>query len=229
MITYYLPLTASHFSDTERDMLRFISEDRRSLIDRLRFNDSKMLSLYSALLARYSLNEVTGEPVSGFVFDRTEKGKPFVIGHEDIDINISHTKGMIICSVCDTGKVGVDVEHIRPVKYNIMKRCFHPDEIKYVNASADCDNPKNADFDHEHDFHFFEIWTKKEAFTKYLGTGLAIDITSINILSEEHNDRLFGFRSEDYVFAVYCDDIKKVSPVCISREELISAILSFGV
>jgi phosphopantetheinyl transferase len=74
------------------------------------------------------------------------------------------------------------------------------------------------------DRKFFEIWTKKEAYTKYLGTGLTIDITTINMLSKEHSDKLYSFGSEDYIFSIYCDDNKKVSPVCISEDELINSI-----
>jgi 4'-phosphopantetheinyl transferase len=212
MITYYLPVTTSHFSDKEQLLLSLISDNRRLEIERLKFTDSKLLSLYSELLVRYLLSKLTKEPFSDFVFDRTEKGKPYVIGHDDIDFNISHTKGMILCSVTDKGRVGVDVERIRHIKYNIMKRCFNLEEISYVEQLPLTDRK------------FFEIWTKKEAYTKYLGTGLTIDITTINMLSKEHSDKLYSFGSEDYIFSIYCDDNKKVSPVCISEDELINSI-----
>lgn len=213
MITYYLPVTTSHFSNKKESLLGLVSDKRRLEIERLKFTDSKLLSLYSELLVRYCLTKLTKENFSDFVFDRTEKGKPYVTGHDDIDFNISHTKGMILCSVTDTGKVGVDVEKIRPIKYNIMKRCFNPEEISYVEQIPSSDQK------------FFEIWTKKEAYTKYLGTGLTIDITAINMLSPEHSDKIYSLKSGDYVFSIYCDDNKAVIPVCISEEELTDRII----
>ena len=212
MLTYYLPITTSHFSDREKVLSGFVSDIRRQEIERLKFDDSKLLSLYSELLVRYLLSKLTKDSLPDFVFDRTKKGKPYVSGHDDIDFNISHTKGMILCSVTDTGKVGVDVERIRPIKYNIMKRCFNTDEISYVEKQPSSDQK------------FFEIWTKKEAYTKYLGTGLTIDITAINMLSPDHADKVYSFESDDYIFSIYCDDKKTVSPVCISEDELINII-----
>ena len=206
MLTYYMPITTSHFGEREQDLLRFVSDERKAAVNRVRFDDSKLLTLYSALLARYAICELTRLDNDLLTFSKSEHGKPFLSDYENIDFNISHTKGMILCSVTDTGKVGVDVERIRPLKYNIMKRCFHTDEISFVESNND-------------DKHFFEIWTKKEAYTKYLGTGLAFDITKVNMLSKEHDDKLFCFEDNGYVFSVYCDLKDAVLPhkVCIDH------------
>ena len=209
MLTYYMPLTTSSFGETEQKLMNFVSEERKAAIDRVRFDDSKLLTLYSALLARFAICEMTGIDNSDLNFSRTDHGKPFLPDIASLDFNISHTKGMILCCVTDTGKVGVDVEIVRPLKYNIMKRCFHPDEINYVESFND-------------DKHFFEIWTKKEAYTKYLGTGLAFDITSVNMLAKEHDDKLTCFYENDYIFSVYSDCKDKVLPVSVSAESLIS-------
>lgn len=209
MLTYYMPLTTSSFGETEQKLMNFVSEERKAAIDRVRFDDSKLLTLYSALLARFSICEMTGIDNSDLNFSRTDHGKPFLPDIASIDFNISHTKGMILCSVTDTGKVGVDVEIVRPLKYNIMKRCFHPEEINYVESFND-------------DKHFFEIWTKKEAYTKYLGTGLAFDITSVNMLAKEHYNKLTCFCENDYIFSVYSDCKDKVLPVSVSTESMIS-------
>ena len=59
----------------------------------------------------------------------------------------------------------------------------------------------------------------KKAYTKYLGTGLAFDITKVNMLSKEHDDKLFCFEDNGYVFSVYCDLKDAVLPhkVCIDH------------
>ena len=213
MLTYYMPISTSHFSKKEQNLLRFVSDERKAAIDRVRFDDSKMLSLYSALLSRYAISELTGLDNSSLVFSKSEHGKPFLSGHDNIDFNISHTKGMILASVTDKGKVGVDVERIRPLKYNIMKRCFHPDEISFVERLND-------------DRHFFEIWTKKEAYTKYLGTGLAFDITSVNMLASEHDDKLYCFEDNGYIFSVYSDCKDDVRPCEISADYIANTFLN---
>ena len=212
MLTYCLPIINSHFSQREMSLLPFVSQERRAVIERFRFDESKVLSLYCALLLRHMICTYTGIKNNELVFDISKHGKPYLKGYENIDFNISHTKGMAFCAVSDTSKVGVDTEHIRPIKYNIMKTCFHPKEIEYVEQFGD-------------DEHFFEVWTKKEAYTKYLGTGLTTDITSINVFLKEHDEHLVSFIKDNYIFSVYSDEPQKVQPLNINIDELIHSFM----
>ena len=212
MLTYCLPITNTHFSQREISLLPFVSQERRAVIERFRFDGSKLLSLYCALLLRHMICTYTGLKNNELLFGTSQHGKPFLKGYENIDFNISHTNGMAFCAVSDTSKVGVDTELIRPIKYNIMKTCFHPEEIKYVEQFGDDD-------------HFFEVWTKKEAYTKYLGTGLTMDITSINIFLKEHDEHLINFTKDNYMFSVYSDEPQKVQPLYINIDELIHSFM----
>lgn len=230
MLTYYLPIEKDHFSNDEYALEKYISEERRNSIRKFRFDHSRLLSLYSALLARFAVCRLTDMDNSILTFSKSDLGKPFLTGHDDVDFNISHTKGMIICSVSDSGKVGVDVEQVRPIKYDIMKRCFHPEEITYINTFTNPDlkgNPLeestflSTDNDlTEYNKHFFKIWTKKEAYTKFLGTGLATDITAINVLSKELSDNLFTFEENGFIFSVYSDCCNEISPVRLDIDEI---------
>jgi len=203
VVTYYMPISSSAFSQRENYLMQYISDDRKSSINRFRFDESKILSLYSALLARFAICNLSGLSNDSLKFSKSEFGKPYLSNSDKLDFNISHTKGMILCSASLTGKIGVDAEYIRPVKYDIMKRCFHTNEIEYVEKYSASES---------YNKHFFEIWTKKEAYTKCIGTGLATDITSIDVLSTELSNNISFFENDNYVFSVYSESADEIQP-----------------
>lgn len=91
-----------------------------------------------------------------------DKGKPYF---KDIpaEFSISHCKGYAVCAVCgkDEGAVGVDCETMRHFREASMKRIFSSDEMVMIRNS---DSP---------DMLCTRLWTLKECYVKYTGTGLA--------------------------------------------------------
>jgi 4'-phosphopantetheinyl transferase len=84
----------------------------------------------------------------------SDKGKPFLKEGPFFSISHSHTTLVLLLSF--DHPVGVDIEHLRPLPHfkKIAQRFFTLDDINYVNNSL---------------AHFYELWTKKEAFIKLLG------------------------------------------------------------
>ncbi len=162
---------------------------------------------YAKLLLKFGLSKYFGIK-NNYSFSKYDGGKPFLNEYPDIDFNISHTKGMIVCGITDKGKIGVDIEHLRKVHKGVSAKVFHCDEIAYIDLSSD-----------DSENRFFEIWTKKEAYTKYLGTGLRNNITDINTLSGEHLNKLHFKKIEDFFFSVYSDDIF-TEPIKINYSEI---------
>lgn len=92
-------------------------------------------------------------------------GKPYFLDIP-LQFNLSHTKGAVAIALSDDA-VGIDIERIRPVSMKIAQRFFTPPEIAYIGTSQK---------------RFFEIWTKKEAYVKYIGKGLSFGLRSFNVL-----------------------------------------------
>ena len=122
--------------------------------------------------------------------EHTEDGKPyFVAVPEGVDMempqcSVSHTGSIWACVISDM-QVGVDIECVRERKFEkISAKYFTASEQEYVfgctctkGADGLCNlcgesrcivNPQSYRVRER----FFEIWTRKEAYGKLLGTGL---------------------------------------------------------
>lgn len=89
-----------------------------------------------------------------------KNGKPYIDG---LHFNLSHSGNLIACAFSDD-EVGIDVEKIRSYRPRVLKS-FHPAEVARVEKSEDKDT------------EFYKIWTMKEAYLKFLGTGITKDLS----------------------------------------------------
>lgn len=102
----------------------------------------------------------------GMPFDlpirRSPKGKPFLSTMQNLYFNITHSRTHIVIALSDT-PVGIDLEPLRPYPPMLVHRYFHRDEADYLDTLAD---ERKAEA-------FTRLWTLKEAYVKYTGTGMA--------------------------------------------------------
>lgn len=157
-----------------------MSEEKKCRVDRFRFEDDKKRTVVGEMLARQGITEWCGVPEESIAFEIAEHGKPYA-KDLDIEFNISHSADMVIC-VVDTRPVGVDIEKIRPVDLNTAKRIFIEEETRYVFGFI----PDTEDYNHYlNDVvlqRFFELWTRKEAYGKLVGTGLFAETNATAIV-----------------------------------------------
>ncbi|PYE94803.1 4'-phosphopantetheinyl transferase [Rhizobium sp. PP-F2F-G38] len=105
-------------------------------------------------------------------------GKPRLLaGHDSdgaaVDFNISHTRGMVACVTAGDHDVGIDCEPLaRTVDAGLAEVCFSELECRWLKTQSSL-TPSSA---------FLHLWTLKEAVTKALGTGLAIDLKTFSVL-----------------------------------------------
>lgn len=109
---------------------------------------------------------------------KTEYGKPYLIDYPNCHFNISHSGDFLLIAISQLGAVGIDIEQIKSYSRDfsaLVAKCFATSEQHYWHNLAD--NEKVAEF--------YRFWTRKEAFVKAVGRGLAMGLQSCVIASEK--------------------------------------------
>ncbi len=163
-------LSPSDFSD----LCLLVSPEKRKRIERYRFFRDARNSLLGDILVRLAVGGMTGLPNSRLFFGTEKNGKPFLLDHPHVHFNVSHTSHYVAVAVDDT-PVGLDIESLSSDRTDIAKRFFAPDENEYI-LSCPAERRPRA---------FYEIWTKKESFTKWDGSGLSKPLTSFSVLNTQ--------------------------------------------
>ena len=149
---------------TKIDDSIFSLEDKKQLEQYTNDNvrREKTLSLYvkREYIGEYFLNE-SGKPLS--------KDKFFNISHKD----------QYLVFVIDEVPVGVDIEHVKPVKDGLINFIASEEEKAYIKDKQS----------------FYEIWTSKEAITKANGKGIKQKIDTIPSLPL---DNIHTFEGKTY-------------------------------
>lgn len=175
-----------------------LPRERQEKIERLRFEKDKLLSLVAGLLIRHEIGDVP--------MVVNEHGKPYVDGAEKF-FSLSHSGTCVMIAV-DDREIGADVEKLPEKDFlKIAERFYHPNEREYVKRAAD---PARA---------FTHIWTRKEAYLKQLGIGIATDLTAFDTTSGELSERLRTFDIEGYAISV-CTEYPLNDETYISKLEL---------
>lgn len=144
------------------------SQERRQKADCCRFPEDALRCLAAGAL----LKKVLGTDGD---LAYTPEGKPYLRNREDFHFNLSHSGSWVVLAYSQS-PVGVDVQQHR-VQRNLevfARRHFTLQEQQYVLEAEE--NRQNR---------FFEIWTGKESYLKYLGTGLHRKLSSFSVLQPE--------------------------------------------
>lgn len=210
MHIYSLNISSPIWTENETYLLNYVSLERREKLMRYMNDSDKKLSLYAALIARFGLSLLTNVPNSKLIFRCSPNQKPLLLSVPEYDFSFSHTNYYILCCISSEGKVGADVEKIQEIPFKNMKSIFHPDEIEYIQCSSN--SQKNI--------RFFEVWTKKEAFTKQLGTGLTNNLSSINTLSPSIASHLYTWVDKSYHCCVCGKENSSLNLNSISEKDI---------
>jgi 4'-phosphopantetheinyl transferase len=96
------------------------------------------------------------------------KGKPHLVSRADappLCFSLSHSGELALLAVTKDRGVGVDIEQVRPVSAwrEIAARYFSGGEREALRSCSDDRTPEA----------FFQVWTRKEAYSKALGQGVS--------------------------------------------------------
>ena len=160
-------------------------------------------SLYGKLLLKKALED------SGIESDLanlkySEYGRPFL--ENGVDFNISHSGYFVVCAVSFDGRIGIDMEEIKPISIKIFKNHFSVEEWQEIVESENIY------------FWFYYYWTAKEAAIKADGKGLSLPLENVRIKDNKTKleETLWFITSlifdEDYILQIACDKIIQEKP-----------------
>lgn len=128
-------------------------------------------------VARGQLRRLLGEylhrdPVH-LEFDYSPRGKPSLKGAGELHFNLAHSDELALIAVTCGVPVGVDVERIRPMPdaEGIAERFFSARELTALRGV-----PVEL-----RDAAFFRLWSRKEAWLKATGDGIAESLSKIEV------------------------------------------------
>lgn len=172
--------------DIRRRALSVMSDDRLAKIGRLRSETAKRLSLAAGVLiddalVPYGLRLATAGIVTG------ENGKPGLPEGRLPHLSWSHSGTTAVLAAGDV-EVGIDYEAFRgPRRKNLgalVRRTCAESEAAWVLAPGQGSDEARKLLEDR----FLRVWTAKEAFLKWLGTGLTRDPRSVEVSVADWHD-----------------------------------------
>lgn len=182
-------------------LLSHVSAEKRERVLRFRFDIDKKLSLYSEIILRNILCEKLSRENQGLVFLLEEYGKPYLEGNP-VFFNLSHTRSAIAIAVSDM-PVGIDVERVDTCPSQVANQFFTFKERAYIFSAPE-----------KQDERFYQIWTKKEAYIKYLGKGISEPLSSFDVFLQTHIPTIKTNTIQNYVISICTES--RIEPVPIT-------------
>lgn len=160
------------------EMTEKLPGERTTRAWRYRQNSDRLRCISAGLLAEYAAEEHFGCLPEKLRLFMSEGMPPYaVMGNEKCYMSISHTSCYVMC-MTDMSECGADIESINSCAcaLDIGDRYFCGDEADWIRrGSSDADKAER----------FTRIWTAKEAYLKYCGTGLRRPLDSFSIAAAE--------------------------------------------
>ena len=201
MTIYTVDCTPWLSDQAVEDSLPYLDEKRRSRIRRLRIPLKRAQCVAAGLLLTRILGD-NGVPPA-LVYG--ENGKPYLADRPDTYFSLTHTDKWVFLAVANC-EIGIDAQMPRKVCPRLAARSTSPEELAWVKENTEP--------------NFTRLWTMKEAYLKYTGTGLSTPIREVHISIpptdgyDEHNRCYWSLLKHDDIPLSVCSE-KAISNVLI--------------
>ena len=158
----------------------YLSEDEKERADKLKVKQKRKQFIVSRSVLRKLISNCIDKNYDEIKFYYAEHDKPFIKekhNNKTIKFNISHSEDYILIALTLENRVGIDIEKINKKidAESLSKRFFSQNEYEYL-KSIEINKKLDA---------FYTIWTKKEAFIKATGKGVAFGLDKFSVTSDK--------------------------------------------
>jgi 4'-phosphopantetheinyl transferase len=152
---------------------RSLSQDEWDRANRFRFDRHRRQYVVGRGALRTLLGAYTGTRPELVRFTYGPRGKPFLEGSGDLQFNLSNSDERALVGFVRGREIGVDIEYLKPMPdcEQIAERFFSESE-RVVLRGIPKETKEEA---------FFNCWTRKEAYLKAVGEGLAAPLDSFDV------------------------------------------------
>lgn len=128
---------------------------------------------------RKILGETLSESPEKINIKKAEYGKPYLADTPELVFNLSHSADAMIVALGYNCQLGVDIEGCKPrtSMAALVDKCFAEEEIAYWNKLPEAQKT----------LEFYRFWTRKEAFVKATGRGIALGLNQCVINPENQS------------------------------------------
>ena len=162
MNIYVVDCTPWLDEDAVADALPYLDDKRRSRIRRLRIPLKRAQCVAAGLLLTKALGKNGVAPDLAY----GENSKPYLADKTNTHFSITHSDQWVFLAVADC-EIGIDAQLPRKVCPRLAARSTSPEELAWVKENTEP--------------NFTRLWTMKEAYLKYTGTGLTVPVRSITV------------------------------------------------
>jgi len=121
--------------------------------------EDRMAHLLGRILLAKALEQMGFSRALLASLQRNSHNRPFVPA--PVDFSISHSGSLVVCAITAEGRVGIDIEAIKPIDFTDFSKVFLSLEWDIITA-----DPSPLEM-------FFRFWTKRESVLKATGSGLS--------------------------------------------------------
>lgn len=157
-----------------RELAASLTPDERERAARLRSDLHRRRFVVGRGLLRAILGTYLGLDPGQIRLAEGHAGKPHLAGIEaPIAFNLAHADELAVCAVATRVEIGVDVERVRPLPdmLHVAACCFSERERTFLARLAGAERAGA----------FFRAWTRKEAWLKATGYGLAFGPEGVEV------------------------------------------------
>jgi len=198
-------------------LMNFIDRDKQDLISKYKYMDDVKRSLIADILVRTVACNFLNIKNRDIVMLKNSYGKPYLKGYDNFHFNVSHSGNWVVCAV-DSSDVGIDIENIKPIDFNVAKRFFSETEYNDLMNKTDSERLE----------YFYELWTLKESYIKAIGRGLSVSLNTFSF--SVTNDNIHFITDSDnkslcFNFKQYNIDKNYKMAVCSTNRDFCSNVI----
>jgi len=170
-------------ADRIAQSLAWMAPVERARFDRFRHDADRSMFALGRLMARTLVGRALGVDPAAWAWREGPHGRPEV-DHPSCDVhfNLSHSAGLVLCTIARGRAVGVDVENLarpRP-NWGLVERYCSPSEADDIQSHGD-----------RWPERFLTYWTLKEAYLKARGLGISVALSDISFVQNQAGPTFF--------------------------------------